>query len=36
MYAHGANLFHVRNGRVTRLVTYWNSERALTDLGLDG
>jgi ketosteroid isomerase-like protein len=30
----GANLFHLRNGRVTRLVAYWNRERAFADLGL--
>jgi ketosteroid isomerase-like protein len=30
----GAILFHVRGGRVTRLITYWDRERAFADLGL--
>jgi ketosteroid isomerase-like protein len=31
----GASLYHVRDGRVTRLVVYMNREQALADLGLD-
>jgi ketosteroid isomerase-like protein len=33
--APGANLFHLRNGKVSRLVIYWNRNRALADLGLE-
>ena len=30
----GANLFHVREGKVTKLVAYFDRERAYADLGL--
>ena len=34
MQAQGAGLFHVRGGKVTRLVVYFDAERAFADLGL--
>lgn len=34
MQTNGANLFHIRRGKVARLVAYWDRERALADLGL--
>src|SRR5690349_15225084 len=35
MRAKGAALFEVRDGKVIRLVTYWDRNRALADLGLE-
>jgi len=36
MRSEGAVLFHLRDGRVARLVFYWDRDRALADLGLKG
>ena len=32
----GANVFHLRDGKVVRLALYWHRHAALTDLGLKG
>jgi ketosteroid isomerase-like protein len=34
MQVKAADLFHVRNGKVTRLAAYWDRDHALADLGL--
>jgi ketosteroid isomerase-like protein len=34
MQSRGAHLFHVRRGKITRLVLYFDRARALADLGL--
>jgi hypothetical protein len=34
IWTKGASLFHLRGGKVARLVQYFDRERALADLGL--
>ena len=35
VYRGGANLFHLRDGKIRRFALYWDRDRALTDLGLE-
>ncbi len=34
MRSEGANVFHIREGKVTKLEVYWNRRRALEEIGL--
>jgi hypothetical protein len=35
MQAKGANLFHIRNGKVSKLIAYFDRANALADLGIE-
>jgi len=35
MHANGAEVWHVRDGKVTRLIMYWDRDRAFAELGLE-
>jgi ketosteroid isomerase-like protein len=34
LQSQAAAVFHIRQGKLTRIVRYWDGERALADLGL--
>jgi ketosteroid isomerase-like protein len=34
MHTRGANIIHVRDGKVTKLVAYFDRDQAVADLGL--
>jgi ketosteroid isomerase-like protein len=34
IHAKGAWVFHIRDGKVMRMIRYWDRDRAHTDLGL--